>query len=512
MPALLDLTRDLAAMRAMGAPPGDIDRLLAESLTAFHGIVPFDLATIMELRGDSLEVRVASGSLASDEVRSHRLELAQFPSIREVLTRGRAHAFREHDHSDGDGDPFDGVLDLDHGHACMVVPLRSGQDVLGLMTVDRSVCVPYGDDIVEMADVFGRLLAVALVYGEQSGRLDRLSRQLAEQNRLLRERVDGPDSASAKLEKSRSMALRGAITVGQQVAMSRVPVLITGETGTGKEVFARAVHEWSQRSGPMVSINCAALPSNLIESELFGHVKGAFSGATSDRIGRFRAANGGTLFLDEVGEIPLALQAKLLRAVEEGCFEPVGSDRTVRVDVRIVAATNVDLDAALGTSFREDLYYRLAVVPIRLPPLRARPEDIDVLVDGFLEEHLRQTGRAVTLSEREREQLRQQHWPGNVRQLLHVLERRVLLGDLPADTTRIKVRQKAEEGPFPSLAEAERAHIDEALRRCGGKVYGSDGAATLLGLNPSTLKSRMEKHGLGGARQARERHGTSGSL
>ncbi|MCO4743787.1 MAG: sigma 54-interacting transcriptional regulator [Proteobacteria bacterium] len=502
MPDILDLTRDLASMRELSARPGDVDRLLDEALSAFRGIVPFDLATIMELHGDALEVRVASGELASSKVRQHSLQLTDFPSIRAVLERGGARAFHEHDHADGDGDPFDGVLDFDHGHACMVVPLRSGGDALGLMTVDRSVCQPYDADVVALANVFGQLLAMALVYGEQSGRLDRMARQLTEQNRLLRERVEGPATAGGLLERSRSPAMRNAVLVGKQVARAPVPVLITGETGTGKEVFARAVHEWSLRTGPLVSINCAALPATLIESELFGHVKGAFSGAHADRIGRFRAANGGTLFLDEVGEIPMELQAKLLRAVEEGCFEPVGSDRTVRVDVRIVAATNVDLETAIGTSFREDLYYRLAVVPVRLPPLRARPEDIDVIVDGFIA----QQAPGLLLSTAERAELRGRDWPGNVRQLLHVLERRQLLGELGPTMTRIPVRRPEPEGPLPTLVEAEKAHIEAALRRCAGKVYGEGGAAQLLAIPPSTLKSRMQKLGLGGAREARRRY------
>lgn len=506
MPELLDLTRDLAAMQALSAPQGDIDRLLSQALDAFAGIVPFDLATIMELHDDELQVRVAAGSLAGERVREHSLQLADFPSIREVLEQGHARAFHEHDHSDGDGDPFDGVLDLEHGHACMVVPLRSGNDSLGLMTVDRSVCSPYDDDIVRLADVFGRLMAVALIYGEQSGRLDRLSRQLAEQNRLLRQRVDGEQTAGALLELSRSPAMKNAVLVAKQVARAPVPVLITGETGTGKEVFARAVHEWSGRQGPLVSLNCAALPANLIESELFGHVKGAFSGAHADRIGRFRAANGGTLFLDEVGEIPIELQAKLLRAVEEGCFQPVGSDRTVRVDVRIVAATNVDLEAGLGTRFREDLYYRLAVVPVRLPPLRARPEDVEVIVEGFVRKH-----GGPLLTEAELKDLASRQWPGNVRELLGALERRMLLGELSAPS-RVRVREsRSSPGPVATLAEAERSHIELALRRSGGKIYGEGGAAQILDLHPSTLKSRMAKLGLGGAREARLRYSSAGA-
>ncbi len=314
---------------------------------------------------------------------------------------------------------------------------------------------------------------------------------------------------SAMMEASRSPAMTAVVGLARQVAARDTPVLVTGETGTGKEVLANAIHGWSTRaSRPLVGVNCAALPAGLIESELFGHVKGAFSGATADRTGRFRAANGGTLFLDEIGDLPADLQAKLLRALQEGCFEPVGSDRTVRVDVRVIAATNADLLAAVEDKrFREDLYYRLAVFPIHLPPLRARREDIPAIAEGFLESLARRTGRGPWRpSDRAQAWLAEQPWPGNVRELVNALERATILTEgtvlemgngrtraLPAPVEAAPVAGPAKPESILTLREMERAHITRALEATDGKIHGPGGAAELLDINPSTLRSRMKK-------------------
>jgi transcriptional regulator with GAF, ATPase, and Fis domain len=303
----------------------------------------------------------------------------------------------------------------------------------------------------------------------------------------------------------------------EQVATTDTPVLITGETGTGKEVLANAIHGWSGRAGrPMVSLNCAALPPGLIESELFGHVKGAFSGASTARMGRFQAANGGTLFLDEVAELPVELQAKLLRALQEGTFEPVGSDRTIKVDVRIIAATNADLLTAVADGrFREDLYYRLAVFPIHLPPLRERPEDVSVIAERFLASLARRTGRGPwILTESTRAWLAAQEWRGNVRELVNTVERatittqgtELVIGDAsvpnPAPGAGSSAKPEDAESLL-TLEEMERSHIKRALEATKGKISGQGGAAELLDINPNTLRSRMKKLGLGGARNFR---------
>ncbi len=518
MTRTIDLTRDLRAATRLGTSIAAIDRLLTDALAALGQIIPFDLATIMELDGNELRVRVAAGSLVGPDVVRHRLSLDAFPSIKRLLASGHARAFDDQDHAAGDGDPFDGVLDLPHGHACMVVPLVTAGDQLGIMTLDQQRCVAYEPGVVALAGAFGRLLALAMNYGEQSALLERLRAQLEEQNRLLSEHVDGRHDPARLMETCRSAAMRQVTELARRVAGTDTPVLIMGETGTGKEVLANALHAWSARAHrPLVSINCAALPASLIESELFGHVKGAFSGAVSPRMGRFQAANGGTLLLDEIGELPIDLQAKLLRVLQEGCFEPVGSDRTVRVDVRIVASTNVDLLAACGRkAFREDLYYRLAVFPIHIPPLRARREDIEPIALNFLGGLSRRTGRGPwVLGEGALRWLEQRDWPGNVRELVNTLERATILSSTSVidhalfepRTPPVEPTRPAAELPpttVGTLEQVEREHIRKALALTRGKLYGPGGAAQMLGIHPSTLASRMRKLSLGGARQNRE--------
>ncbi len=519
-PKTIDLTRDLDSTAREGPTKTEVDGLLRDAIKTLGTYVDYDLATVMQLRDGELSVRVACGRLANDAVELHSLRLAKFPGLRMLLNAKRARAFTEADHRHGDGDVFDGVLSLPPGHSCMVVPLRVQGRPLGIMTFDRETCGTYEDSVVDLASVFGHLLGLAVGYGEQSERLARLGSQLQEQNRLLGNKIEGASDASALLEANKSPAMVRVVRQAMQVASTGAPVLITGETGTGKEVLANAIHGWSKRSEqPIVGINCAALPANLIESELFGHVKGAFSGATKARMGRFQAANGGTLFLDEIGELPLDLQPKFLRALQEGCFEPVGSDRTVRVDVRILAATNQDLLSAMANGkFRDDLYYRIAVFPIHVPPLRARREDIVGIAETFLDSLSRRTGRGPWwLSARSREWLQAQPWRGNVRELVNTLERATIVNhsaELEFDVDAEGVRELAGAGKqndlgagqdarLPTLEEAERRLIQKALKRTAGKLYGEEGAAAILGLNPSTLRSRMKKLGLGGAKSHR---------
>jgi transcriptional regulator with GAF, ATPase, and Fis domain len=299
------------------------------------------------------------------------------------------------------------------------------------------------------------------------------------------------------------------------VADTDTAVLIQGETGAGKEVLAQAIHEWSpRRTGPFVKLNCAAIPENLVEAELFGHTRGAFSGASQARAGRFLTANGGTLLLDEIGDLGLAAQAKLLRVLQEGTFEAVGSDRTTRVDVRVVAASHVDLAKAVAERrFREDLYYRLAVFPLRLPPLRERVEDLPALGAGVLADIRRRTGRGPwTLAPDAVGRLAAHAWPGNVRELVNVLERATILaepgvlgarwfegvgGRLPAHPlVSGALPHTAEAADLLPLEEVERRHVRAVLERCGGRIYGKCGAAEVLGLKPSTLQSLMQRLGV----------------
>ncbi|MCB2378664.1 sigma 54-interacting transcriptional regulator [Hymenobacter sp. BT635] len=294
-----------------------------------------------------------------------------------------------------------------------------------------------------------------------------------------------------------------------QVAPTDTTVLIMGETGTGKELVARALHNLSPRKErALIKLNCAALPAQLIESELFGHEKGAFTGAHDRRIGKFELADGGTIFLDEVGELPLDLQAKLLRVLQEKEFERIGGRRVIQTDVRVIAATNRVLeDEVAAGRFRADLYYRLNVFPIRLPALRERPEDIEPLMRHFLERFTKQMGKPVRgLRERDLRTMQLYGWPGNVRELEHVLEQAVIVSQGPflefsgfsavAAQAAPPLSVLEQSAPLKTLREQERDHIMAALKRTGGRVSGPNGAAALLDINAKTLEARMKKLGI----------------
>jgi len=299
-----------------------------------------------------------------------------------------------------------------------------------------------------------------------------------------------------------SMALRALLDQVRMVAPTDATVLIEGETGTGKELIAHAIHMLSdRRHRPFVKVNCASIPAELLESELFGHEKGSFTGAIAQRIGRFEAAHGGTLFLDEIGELPLHLQSKLLRAVQEQEFERIGGTRTIQVDVRIVAATNRDLKAMVEESkFRADLYYRLHVFPLQVPPLRDRREDIPVLTRHFVEKHARRMDRSIeTIPTYALEALTNYDWPGNIRELQNVIERSVVLSNGPDLCVDLPELGRPAPGALHVRASyvsdiSERARILQALKEAKGMVGGAKGAAARLGLKRTTLQSRMRKY------------------
>lgn len=303
------------------------------------------------------------------------------------------------------------------------------------------------------------------------------------------------------------------LEIVEAAAPTDANVLILGETGSGKELIARAVHSRSNRKGrALVKVNCGAIPADLVESELFGHVKGAFTGASNTRVGRFELADGSTLFLDEIGELPLATQVKLLRVLQEQQFEPVGSNRTIKVDVRIIAATNRDLEKAVKSGqFRSDLYYRLNVIPLRVPPLRERGSDIPEMVVRFVEQASMRVGKMIEgVSQETMRTLVDYSWPGNVRELQNVIERGVILSkrtvlrlgsDLLPDHSLDEELSAAPEAAFSSeqfasLEEIEKQHILRVLDSTGWLISGTDGAAAILKLHPNTLRSRMKKLGI----------------
>jgi len=358
-------------------------------------------------------------------------------------------------------------------------------------------------------DASGRTIETTGVFRditEQKRTEEELRRSLAEVERL-KDRLEAEsDYLKAEIQVAlaqnditgKSAAIRKVLRQVEQVAPTDSSVLISGETGTGKELVAHAIHGLSpRRRHVMVKVNCAALPSGLVESELFGREKGAFTGALTRQVGRFEVADGSTVFLDEVGELPPDVQVKLLRVLQAGEFERLGSPRTIKVNVRVIAATNRDLaDEIRKGRFREDLFYRLNVFPIRMPSLRERAEDIPLLVWTFLEEFCSRMGKKITQVPKTTMEALQRHpWPGNVRELRNVIEHGAII--TAGDTLRLSVLGDAAPTPAPqTLADAEREHILGALEATRWRIKGPNGAALRLGVNPSTLYSRMRKLGI----------------
>jgi transcriptional regulator with GAF, ATPase, and Fis domain len=298
-----------------------------------------------------------------------------------------------------------------------------------------------------------------------------------------------------------SDGLKYVLYRAEQVASSNTTVLILGETGTGKELIAFAIHSMSSRKErPLITVNCAALPGNLIESELFGREKGAFTGADVRRMGRFEIANGSTICLDEIGELPLDLQGKLLRVIQHNEFERLGSSHTIKVDVRILATTNRDLEEEVRQGrFRQDLYYRLNVFPITVPPLRQRKDDIPMMVQSFMERYSRKLGKQInTIPKETMRELQDYPWPGNVRELESIIERAVILCPGPVFhlADRLEISSPVLSATLRTLEETERNQMLKILSETKWRIEGKDGASAILGLNASTLRARMHKLGI----------------
>jgi formate hydrogenlyase transcriptional activator len=335
--------------------------------------------------------------------------------------------------------------------------------------------------------------------------ISKLKFQLEEENHYLQEQIETKYNYTEIIGAGKEM--QKVFHLMSQVATANSTVLILGETGTGKELIARGIHNSSTRKEKlMVKVNCAALPANLIESELFGHERGSFTGATERRLGKFELANNGTLFLDEIGEMPLDLQVKLLRALQEREIERVGGKGPIKVNVRIIAATNKNLEKEVAAgNFRSDLFYRLNVFPIMLPSLRNRSEDIPVLASHFIERYAKSCGKKISsISQKAQQELSAYCWPGNVRELEHLIERSILLSNgptlkevfLPRKESADSAIQLPENERIKTIDENERDHILKIMIKCKGKISGFGGAAELLGVPPSTLNSKIGKLGI----------------
>ena len=398
--------------------------------------------------------------------------------------------------------------------AFLAVPIKVGGEAIGVLTADR-----LSEEKESLDKDLNVLTIVASLIGQTVSLQQRLTREregLLAQTRSLQQALQG----RYRLENivGQSPRMRDVFEAVEQVSQTRATVLIRGESGTGKELVARAIHYRSPRaSRPFVRVSCASLPQSLLESELFGHEKGAFTGATGLKKGRFELADGGSLFLDEIGDLPMPVQVKLLRVLQERCFERVGGTRTIAVDVRIIAATHQNLEAAIGHgTFREDLYYRLNVVPLLLPPLRERREDIPLLIEHFLAKYNRENNRRVRLTGRALQLLLGHDWPGNVRELENCIERMVIMArrrillpeDLPLplqppteeshDSTPrppqpSRRRLAASDAVLLTLRAMEREQIVKALTQSGGIQAR---AAALLGITPRQFAYRLRKYGI----------------
>lgn len=403
----------------------------------------------------------------------------------------------------------------EHGlHAFAGYPLVFRDEVLGVLGVFARQ--PFSEPEFGDLQIFADQAATAIRNAQLFAEIARLNARLALENAYLQEEIRAEGGFEEIV--GASPALKAMLREVRQVAPTDATVLLTGETGTGKELVARAIHAMSPRKDrTLVKVNCGAIPAGLVESELFGHEKGAFTGALQRRIGRFELADRGTIFLDEVGELPPDAQVKLLRVLQEREFERVGGGRPIPVDVRVIAATNRDLAVEVAEGrFRADLFYRLNVFPVRVPPLRERRGDVPLLVRhllAHLQRRLAKPLRGVTPESLAR--LERYPWPGNVREMQNVLERAAVLARGPVVDVPDPLRSSAavpaggaDGGAIATLDEAERAHIREALRRSGGVIHGPHGAAALLDVKPTTLRSRMQRLGLLETRRTRRAPGT----
>ncbi len=399
-------------------------------------------------------------------------------------------------------------------------PLNTAEGPGGILLLEARPGHAFKSEHEELLRTLLEPFTVALENDRRLRELTSLREAVEAENRSLLSRLGRHDISDSIV--GAETGLRSVMDQIELVAPSDAPVLVLGETGTGKEVVARAIHNRSRRvSGPFLRVNCGAIPPELVDSELFGHEKGSFTGAVGERKGWFERADGGTLFLDECGELPLAAQVRLLRILQDGSFERVGGERTLHVDVRIVAATHRDLQALVSQGrFREDLWYRIAVFPIHLPPLRARPGDIPSLAAHFALRAAKRLGTPPLVPTAEDIRLLVSYpWPGNVRELSAVIERAAILGGgqglqiaqalgtaparpIPSTSVHLPVgSSKIEEGggnngDWLTLDAAMTRHIESALRRTRGRIEGTDGAAALLAINPHTLRARMRKLGI----------------
>jgi formate hydrogenlyase transcriptional activator len=486
--------------------PNAMDDAVRESLREITEGLRLDHAILWRTSGDAVDV-VASHFGAKHPLRPfpNPQMLAAIPFFASRLPEREAACFTRLDEVT---DTVDRAAILQQGiRSAAVVPVALTGGMSGehgaLAFISTTTEHQWTPEIVEqlrlVAGVFGQALARKAGHEALQRALDEV-RQLRDRTNEDEGRPAAGAPRVSHLIVSSNAAVRRVLAQAELVAHTPATVLLLGETGVGKEVLARAIHELSPRGQrQMIRVNCAAIPSALIESELFGRERGAYTGAVTRQIGRFEAANLSTIFLDEIGDLPLEVQAKLLRAIQDRVIERLGSSQAIKVDVRIIAATNRNLEQAVADkSFREDLFYRLNVFPITLPPLRERIEDIPGLAWEFIDEFSKSLGKPIeSMSKDSMRQLERYAWPGNVRELRNVIERAVILATGPKLTVPLPQPAVSRQPPSAaSLADVQLEHIRGALESANWRIRGNGGAAERLGLKPTTLESRMAKLGL----------------
>lgn len=477
----------------------DVDGQIESGLKKIVEFFGVDRSTLFQFSEDGTGVTsshsyAVSGVKPADGIRVD----IEFPWSTDKWSRGEVMYF-----SSIDDLPPEAESDLESFHkldikSTLTIPLSEGGTIgyvisIGTARNERS----WPTDIMPRLRVLGEVFVNSLARKKSEERIHSLMQQLKTDNIYLSEEMERSCEFGEMVGQSEGMEY--VCHRIKQVAPTSTPVLILGETGTGKELVARAVHRTSDRNDrPLVKVNCSNLPATLIERELFGHERGAFSGAHQQQIGRFEYADGATLFLDEIGELPLELQPKLLRVLQDGEFERLGNPRTRRTDVRIIAATNKDLDKEIRDgSFRRDLFYRLNVFPISIPPLRERLDDIPLLVRALAQKiGLRLGKKFKSIPKRMMIALQDYDWPGNVRELENLIERAMIV----SSDSELRVEQPGQiipkDGQDNTLKVAERVHILRILEKTNWKIKGDNGAAEVLGLKPSTLRDRMKKLGI----------------
>jgi transcriptional regulator with GAF, ATPase, and Fis domain len=499
------LLADFSA-RFVNIPAAELDPLIADCLKTLVEFLGNDRSTLVEFGHDERQVQVTH-SYAVPGFKPFPLgplPVDQLPwFIGRFRSGGMVFVMNVPDDL-----PLEAVTEREYCEAHGVksnitLPLAVGGVRLGGLTFAfmRQACV-WPDDVLVRLQLIADVIANALMRRRSDESLrtalvenERLQKQLADENQYLRKQTVLTQQHGRIV--GRSDAMVRVLSEAERVAATDAPVLLLGETGTGKELLAQTIHELSaRRSRTMVVVNCASLPATLIESELFGREAGAYTGAASAQVGRFSAADNSTLFLDEVGELPVELQAKILRVLQDGRFERLGSSKTIKVDVRVIAATNRDLAKAVEQGrFRADLYYRLNVFPIRMPPLRERREDIPPLVWSFVETLGRRMGKSIKrIPRKTMQELMRYSWLGNVRELSNVIERAMILSN--SDTLNVELPADGGAGAYSTLNEMQREHILHILSDAGWRIRGHGGAAESLGIKPTTLEARMAKLGI----------------